>query len=64
MSRLDGSTGTSVTLVVPPGAPSRPAPEKPLPHTGFSLLPVLVLAAALLAVGVSLVVAARRRPSS
>lgn len=63
MSRADGSTGTSVTIVVPAGTPARPPVEKPLPHTGFTLLPALLLAVSLLAVGVAAVVAARRRPS-
>ncbi len=52
----DNPTGTSVTLVVPPGH-TVPAghttvpPPTPLPHTGFELTAALLLAVLLLAVG-------------
>lgn len=61
----DSSTGTPVTLVVPPGSTTAPPPpDRPLPHTGFGLLPVLLLAAVLVAVGTVLLTAVRRRAHS
>jgi hypothetical protein len=63
MAHSDGQTGTPVTLVVSPGqtTPAVPAPHHPLPITGFELVPILALAAVLIAVGSALT--AVRRPA-
>lgn len=62
MAYADTTTGTPVTLVVGPGQTSAPPPpEHPLPFTGFSLLPALLLATVLFALG-TLALAAVRRP--
>ena len=61
MAHVDTSSGTPVTLVVSPGKQVVPPPHKhPLPFTGFALVPALVLALVLLAVGSVLLVGARR----
>jgi len=59
VTNADGSTGVPVTLVVPAGPP--PGQDKPLPRTGFELVPVLLLALVLVASGVLLLTAVRRR---
>lgn len=64
MGHTDSSTGTSVTLVVPPGRQATPPEDKPLPRTGFELVPLLLLAVALMAVGAALLTAVRRRRSA
>jgi len=64
VGHTDSSTGTAVTLVVPRGRQAAPPEDKPLPRTGVELVPVLLLAVALVAVGVALLVAVRRRRSA
>jgi len=64
MVRTDSQTGTPVTLVVSPGQTtpvSTPPGHKPIPFTGFELVPAFVLAAFLLALGAVLTAAARPR---
>jgi hypothetical protein len=63
MAHSDGQTGTPVTLVVSPGqtTPAPPPPHHPLPFTGFALIPILALAAVLIALGSALT--AVRRPA-
>lgn len=64
MAFADSQTGTPVTLVVKPGQTtpvSTPPGHKPIPFTGFELLPALVVAAVLLALGTVLTVAFRTR---
>lgn len=70
--RTDSSTGTPVSLVVPGQAPPPrtvpghaappPPPHHTLPFSGFELVPVLVAAALLVALG-ALLVRLGRRPS-
>lgn len=63
------SGGTPVTLLVPAVRPetpttthtSPPPPRAHLPFTGFELLPLLMTAALLLAVGLLLLLPGRRR---
>jgi hypothetical protein len=63
MAYSDGPTGTPVTLVVSPGqtTPASPPPPHHLPFTGFALVPVLALAAVLVAAG-GVLAALRRHP--
>jgi hypothetical protein len=65
MALADSQTGTPVTLVVSPGqtspgTSSTPPVHRPLPHTGFDLVPALLLSAVLVAVGTFLTATARR----
>jgi hypothetical protein len=63
MAYSDGQTGTPVTVVVPPAQagvpPKPPVDHHRIPFSGFDLVPVLALAALLLALG-SLLAAVRR----
>ena len=64
MVLADSQSGTPVTLVVSPqqAVPVSPPPgRKPIPFTGFELVPLLVLAAVLLAVGTVLLLTPRHR---
>jgi hypothetical protein len=61
MAYMDTTSGTPVTLVVTPGQTSAPPPPPPIPFTGFSLLPALLLATVLLALG-TVVLTLLRRP--
>ena len=63
MAYGDSQTGTPVTLVVSPSqtVPATPPPPHHLPFTGFALVPVLALAAVLVAAG-SVLTAVRRQP--
>jgi hypothetical protein len=64
MAPTDSQAGTPVTLVVKPGQTTpvtNPPPQrKPLPHTGFDLLAVLVAGVVLLVVGSTLTALVRR----
>lgn len=65
MTQSDSQTGTPVTLVVRPAQPAPAAPpgHHPLPFTGLELLPLLLLALLVMALGSALLVATRRRPA-